>query len=76
MRVCLLNWYANRNGGSDVYTEDLAVGLADRGHRVTVVCHDARPKLRGPARCPIPPERLCPLADGVAVRPSAPVGRL
>ena len=45
MRVCLLNWYANRNGGSDVYTEDLAVGLADRGHLVTVVCHDASPQV-------------------------------
>ncbi len=41
MRVCLLNWYANRAGGADAYTEALALGLAGRGHRVTVVCYDA-----------------------------------
>lgn len=41
MRVALLNWYANRAGGADVYTEALAVGLTARGRQVTVICHEA-----------------------------------
>lgn len=45
MRICLLNWYANRSGGADVYTEALAVGLARRGHAVEVVCYDASPEV-------------------------------
>ena len=45
MRICLLNWYADRSGGADVYTEALAVGLARRGHAVEVVCYDASPEV-------------------------------
>jgi glycosyltransferase involved in cell wall biosynthesis len=41
VRTLLVNWYANRAGGADAYTEDLALGLMARGHAVTVLCHDA-----------------------------------
>ena len=47
MRTLLVNWYANRSGGADSYTEDLALGLTARGHDVTVLCHDASPKVDG-----------------------------
>lgn len=45
IHTLLVNWYANRSGGADAYTEDLAVGLAARGHAVTVLCHDASPRV-------------------------------
>lgn len=41
INVCLVVWYANRSGGADVYSENLALGLAARGYRVTVLCYDA-----------------------------------
>ncbi|MBM3981170.1 MAG: glycosyltransferase, partial [Planctomycetes bacterium] len=45
MNVLLANWYADRSGGADVYTEELATGLAARGHAVTVLCHAASPRV-------------------------------
>ena len=41
MRVLLLNWYADRSGGADAYTEMLAVELARRGHEVHFVGYRA-----------------------------------
>lgn len=46
MRVQLLAAMACRAGGSDVYTEALAIGLSDRGHSVEVICHAASPVVR------------------------------
>lgn len=43
MRVWIVNWFADRSGGADVYSEQLAIGLAERGHTITVVCYDASP---------------------------------
>ena len=41
VRVCIIAAYANRAGGADVYTEELAVGLARRGCEVALVVHGA-----------------------------------
>ena len=41
MRILLVSALASRAGGADVYTEELALGLANRGHSITVVCHGA-----------------------------------
>jgi glycosyltransferase involved in cell wall biosynthesis len=49
-RVWLVNWFADRSGGADVYTENLAVGLAARGHRVTVACYGASPRVEACCR--------------------------
>jgi glycosyltransferase involved in cell wall biosynthesis len=41
LRVAFLNWRDTSNpegGGSEVYVETIAEGLAARGHRVTLVC--------------------------------------
>ncbi len=43
--ILLINWYANRSGGADSYTHDLALRLAGRGHRVSVACIAATPEL-------------------------------
>lgn len=48
MRIAWLNWRDTANpegGGSEVYLETIAAGLAARGHDVTVVCasHDQAP---------------------------------
>lgn len=41
MKIHLVCALACRAGGADVYTEELAVGLAERGHQITVICHGA-----------------------------------
>lgn len=48
MRIVWLNWRDTANpegGGSEVYLETIARGLADRGHDVTIMCaaHDQAP---------------------------------
>jgi len=43
--ILLVNWFANRSGGAESYTHDLALRLAARGHRVTVACVAATPEL-------------------------------
>ena len=39
--ICILSLDATRRGGEGVYTAGLAVRLAQRGHRVTVLCQEA-----------------------------------
>lgn len=46
MNVQIAAALACRAGGADVYTEQLALGLADRGHSVTVICHGASQQVR------------------------------
>jgi glycosyltransferase involved in cell wall biosynthesis len=46
MNIHLLGASASRSGGGDVYTENLALGLAARGHKVTVICHGASDAVR------------------------------
>ena len=41
----MLARFANRSGGADVYTEGLAIKLAQRGHAVHVCCHSASPEV-------------------------------
>lgn len=48
MRIVWLNWRDMANpegGGSEVYLETIARGLAERGHEVTIICaaHDQAP---------------------------------
>jgi glycosyltransferase involved in cell wall biosynthesis len=40
-RIHVLALFANRAGGAEVYTTGLVRTLADRGHDVTLICHDA-----------------------------------
>jgi glycosyltransferase involved in cell wall biosynthesis len=46
MNIHLVSAQACRAGGGDVYTEELALGLAERGHHVTVICHGASERVR------------------------------
>ena len=49
MRIAWLNWRDTSHpegGGSEVYMEQIAAGLVERGHEVTIVCAD---HARGPA---------------------------
>lgn len=46
MKIHLVCALACREGGADVYTEELAVGLAQRGHQVTVICHGASDRVQ------------------------------
>jgi len=41
MRIAVLNWYANRTGGADVYTRFLCLELSARGHEVHFIGYDA-----------------------------------
>jgi len=46
MKVLIMSAFARRLGGADVYTEELAAGLAERGHSVAVVCQGASDQVR------------------------------
>jgi glycosyltransferase involved in cell wall biosynthesis len=41
MRIHLLNPMMCRDGGADVYSEQLAAGLSERGHEVAILCKQA-----------------------------------
>ncbi len=45
-RIHILALDATRQGGAGVYTENLASQLAQSGHCVTLICHDASEKVR------------------------------
>jgi glycosyltransferase involved in cell wall biosynthesis len=46
MKLCLVAEMACRGGGADIYTEELALGLAARGHEMTLVCRGASDRVR------------------------------
>lgn len=46
MRIMIIAWYADRRGGADVYTENMAMGLAERGHDVTLVSYEASEEVK------------------------------
>lgn len=45
-KITILALDATRSGGAGVYTGQLAIQLAEQGHQITVVCHDASEEVR------------------------------
>lgn len=41
MEILIVNGFANRQGGADVYTENLALKLSNIGHNINIICFDA-----------------------------------